>query len=252
MVFVTNMDRGFFFTAFIVVAVKSSSVTITPVSSSSSSITTVSSSSSSVTPVSSSSSSITTRTPTSSPIPIAFQSASNTSPTTQSTSISTSSTGTQSQSDTVSSNKPSLSSHQTNKGASPGNMSHTTGASLILTTASSTSASQGHLSSIPPSVTHVIPGNSTTTASCIKWTWTVRPDDCSAACSDVGGTVTASCQCMSNGTANSASSVCEKHEKKPRSCKQHCPASSARTNAFGSFQWTVAVFYTSALFALLT
>ena len=65
-------------------------------------------------------------------------------------------------------------------------------------------------------------------ASFICTSWFVKQGGCSEACSNVGGTVTETCQCSSNSVAISETSVCENyglHTTRTKSCKERCPAS---------------------------
>ncbi|XP_074639348.1 uncharacterized protein LOC141897627 [Acropora palmata] len=83
--------------------------------------------------------------------------------------------------------------------------------------------------------------------------WSVKQGGCSETCSDVGGTVTETCQCISNSITIPERSVCENYGIKTtraRMCKELCPASG--TNALGSLSWIVAVQCSLAMFLLLT
>ncbi|XP_074638292.1 uncharacterized protein LOC141896825 [Acropora palmata] len=83
--------------------------------------------------------------------------------------------------------------------------------------------------------------------------WSVKQGGCSETCSDVGGTVTETCQCISNSITIPERSVCENYGIKTtraRMCKELCPASG--TNALGSLSWIVAVQCSLAMFILFT
>ena len=58
--------------------------------------------------------------------------------------------------------------------------------------------------------------------------WSVKQGDCSKTCSNVGGTVTETCQCISNSITIPERSVCENYgipTTRARMCKELCPAS---------------------------
>ena len=58
--------------------------------------------------------------------------------------------------------------------------------------------------------------------------WSVKQGGCSETCSDVGGTVTETCQCISNSNAIPERSVCENYginTTRTGKCAKLCPAS---------------------------
>ena len=70
-------------------------------------------------------------------------------------------------------------------------------------------------------------------ASFICESWFVKQGECSKVCSNVGGTVTETCQCSSNSVAISERSVCENyglHTTRTKSCKERCPTSGLQQN----------------------